>query len=145
MTFEVHRVHFYRMACHWHCQFKPQCMISLVQVAMVTARSVRSLDTLSLCIWEPSSKPIYWYRLNHPTLDTNTITEVAHENLTYILVPLRQASLDWPQDLAQFQDTLDEITCPIHLPVLLQIMDPHSRPPETNPSDGNNNNNNNNT
>ena len=48
-----------------------------------------------------------------------------------------ETSLDWQEYFSQLQDTTDALSCHIHLPVCLWIMDPHSRAPKKNTSHGN--------
>ena len=48
-----------------------------------------------------------------------------------------ETSLEWQEYFSQFQDTTDALSCHIHLPVCLWIMDPHSRAPKKNTSHGN--------
>ena len=48
-----------------------------------------------------------------------------------------QTSLEWQQHFSPFQDMTDKLSCHIHLPVCLWIMDPHSRAPQKNTSHGN--------
>ena len=48
-----------------------------------------------------------------------------------------ETSLNWQQYFSQLQDTTDALPCHIHLPVCLWIMDPHSRAPKKNTSQGN--------
>ena len=45
-----------------------------------------------------------------------------------------ETSLEWQKYFSQFQDTTDALSCHIHLPVCLWIMDPHSRAPKKNTS-----------
>ena len=48
-----------------------------------------------------------------------------------------ETSLDRQEYFSQIQDTTDALSCHIHLPVWLWIMDPHSRAPKKNTSHGN--------
>ena len=48
-----------------------------------------------------------------------------------------QTSFERQEHFSQFQDTTDALPCHIHLPVCLWIMDPHSRAPKKNASQGN--------
>ena len=48
-----------------------------------------------------------------------------------------EPSLDRQEHFSQFQDTPDALSCHIHLPVCLWIMDPHSRVPKKSTNHGN--------
>ena len=48
-----------------------------------------------------------------------------------------ETSLDCQEYFSQLQDTTDALSCHIHLPVCLWIVDPHSRAPKKNASHGN--------
>ena len=47
-----------------------------------------------------------------------------------------ETSLDWQEYFSQLQDTTDALSCHIHLPVCLWIMDPHRRASTKNASHG---------
>ena len=48
-----------------------------------------------------------------------------------------ETSLDWQEYFSQLQDTTDVLPCHVHLPVCLWIMDPYSRAPKKNTTNGN--------